>query len=407
MLKGHQDEPLMLVLGIIIGGYFLGSISPSFILGRLLKGIDIRHYGDKNAGTVNAYKVLGLWPAIITAVFDLTKGLLAMDVCWLAGGSPLLVHFAGLAAIGGHVFPFYLGFRGGQGVATATAMMLYYLTTFYLKGWFPLSSLIFLAISVISFTYITRKGEFVGLVILPVVAIFAAVFLPETQSLLFLLSLIAYILVINILNLRREKALSSMSFKEKDLIGWRLYLRPLAFILVVYYIFANKKQALTAIGGIALFFLTLDLIRLISTRVNFFFFQKVKNIYRTKEQKKFSSITIFLFALFLTILIFEKNIAILAASFLTFGDFFSKFFGIKFGRHRIFNKTLEGSLAHFAAGLLAGYILSHYLSLPFPVYLAGAAAATVFELLPLGVDDNFSVSLLSASVMSLFRVFGQ
>ncbi|MDH7492404.1 MAG: hypothetical protein QHH44_00825 [Candidatus Saccharicenans sp.] len=54
---------------------------------------------------------------------------------------------------------------------------------------------------------------------------------------------------------------------------------------------------------------------------------------------------------------------------------------------------------------MAGYILGHYLAVPLPVYLSGAAAASLFELLPLGVDDNFSVSLLSASVMSLFKVF--
>lgn len=395
----------MLVVFSLVAGYLLGSISPAYILGRALKGIDIRQHGDHNAGTVNTYRILGLWPAVITASFDLAKGLLAMYFCWLAGGSAALVHLTGVAAIVGHVFPFYLGFRGGQGVATATAMMIYYLTNFYLKGWFPPHSLILLVFCVISFSYITRKGEFVGLIILPLLAIFALIFLPAVQPLIFLLSLIAYILVINIINLRRQKALSSFSFKEKDVIGWRLYLRPLAFILVIYYIFTDRPRALTAVGAIALFFLALDLSRLILARVNLFFFQKMKNFYRTKEQKKFSSITNFLFALFLTILIFEKNIAIFASSFLTFGDFFAKIFGLRFGRHRVFNKTVEGSLAHFNACLISGYILNHYLALSFPVYLAGAAAASIFELLPLGVDDNFSVSVLSASVMSLFRVF--
>jgi glycerol-3-phosphate acyltransferase PlsY len=395
----------MSIILSLVAGYLLGSVSPAYILGRLLKGIDIRQHGDYNAGTVNTYKVLGLWPAVITATFDLAKGLLAMYLCWLAGGSPLAIHLAGLAAIAGHVFPFYLGFRGGQGVAIATAMLIYYLTTFYLQGWFPPHSLILPAFSVISLSYVARKGEFVGLVILPALAIFGIIFLPSPLPLFFLLSLIAYILIINLLNLSREKALSYLSLKEKDIISWRLYLRPLAFILVIFYIFSDRPQALTAIGGITLFFLVLDLARLISSRINIFFFQKIKNFYRTKEHKKFSSITIFLFALFLTILIFEKNIAILAAAFLTFGDFFSKIFGLRFGRLRIFNKTLEGSLAHFNACLISGYVLIHYLSLPYPVYLAGAAAASLFELLPLGVDDNFSVSLLSASVMSLFKVF--
>jgi len=395
----------MSIILSLVAGYFLGSISPAYVLGRLLKGIDIRQHGDHNAGTVNTYKVLGLWPAVITATFDLAKGLLGMYLCWLAGGSPLAVHSAGLAAIAGHVFPFYLGFRGGQGVAIATAMLIYYLTTFYLKGWFPPDSLVLLAFSVICFSYITGKGEFVGLVVLPLLAIFGIIFLPYLLSLFFLLSIIAYILVINIINLSREKALSYLSLKEKDIIIWRLYLRPLAFILVIYYIFSDRPKALTAIGGITLFFLVLDLARLVSSSVNFFFFQKIKNFYRTKEHTKFSSITIFLFALFLTILIFEKNIAVLAAAFLTFGDFSSKIFGLRFGRLCIFNKTLEGSLANFNACLISGYILAHYLSMPHPVYLTGAAAASLFELLPLGVDDNFSVSLLSASVMSLFKVF--
>lgn len=395
----------MSIVFFLLIGYLLGSISPSYLLGRALKGIDIRQHGDHNAGTVNTYQVLGLWPAVITATFDLLKGLLAMYLCWLAGGSAVAVHLAGLAAIAGHVFPFYLRFRGGQGVAIATAMMIYYLVTFYLKAWLPPDSLILMAFGVISFSYITRKGEFVGLVILPLVGLMAAIFLPSRQPLFFLLSLVVYILAINCLNLSRQKPLSWQLFREKDIIGWRLFLRPLAFILVIFYIFTDRPVALTAIGAITLFFLLPDLVRLISARVNIFFFQKIKNFYRSSEKNKFSSITIFLFALFLTILIFEKNIAILAASFLTFGDFFSKIFGVAFGRHRIFNKTLEGSLAHFYACLIVGYVLSHYLAVLLPVYLSGAAAASLFELLPLGVDDNFSVSLLSASVMSLFKVF--
>lgn len=400
-----MDKSALLFILSLFFGYLLGSISPSYLLGRLLKKIDIREHGNHNAGTVNTYKILGLWPAVITAGFDLGKGLLAMYLCHLAGGSPLLIHLTGLAAIAGHVFPFYLGFRGGQGVAVATAMMIYYLTLFYLRGWLPPSSLILLAVVVISFSYITKKGEFVGLVVLPLLGLLAIIFLPRAEPAFFLLSLLIYILTINFFNLKRDRAFRSLPFQEKNIVGWRLYLRPLAFILPIYYLHNERPKALTLIGAIALFFLALDLGRLLSSRVNLFFFARVKNFYRSQEHKKFSSITIFLFALFLTVLIFEKNIAVLAASFLILGDFFSKIFGIGFGRHQIFNKTLEGSLAHLNGCLISGYILSHFLGVPLPVYLAGAAAASLFELLPLGVDDNFSVSLLSASVMSLFKVF--
>jgi len=65
------------LLALLIG-YLLGSISPAFILGKVLKGIDIRQHGTKNAGTTNVKKVLGLGPAIFTAIYDLSKGLLAI-----------------------------------------------------------------------------------------------------------------------------------------------------------------------------------------------------------------------------------------------------------------------------------------------------------------------------------------
>ncbi len=103
----------------IIIGYLLGSVSPSYILGKLLKGIDIREHGDGNAGTTNTKKVLGIGPAIIAAIYDLGKGLLSIWIAYKLGADPVFMYAAGYAAILGHVFPFYLGFRGGQGVATA------------------------------------------------------------------------------------------------------------------------------------------------------------------------------------------------------------------------------------------------------------------------------------------------
>ena len=395
----------MVWLWCIPAGYLLGSVSPSYILGKLIKGIDIREHGTRNAGTVNTYGLLGLWPAVLVAAYDLLKGLLAMYVCALAGGPPLCIYLAGLAAIAGHVFPFYLRFRGGQGVATATAIMIYYLIIFYAKSWLPLSSLVLLAFCVVSFSHIGRKGEIVGSVVLPLLAVFLLVFSPRSPYFYFLLSVIVYILFINVLNLQRHRLVPLSSLKAGDIIGWRLYLRPLAFSLVIFYLQTDKKQALTAIGGIALFFLFLDLVRLFSPRINVFFFRKIKKIYKEKERKKFSSITIFLFALFLTILLFEKGIAVLAASFLTFGDSFSKFFGLLFGRRRIFEKTWEGSLAHLNACLISGYLLLHFVSVPYPAYLLGAFVSSVSEVLPLGIDDNFSVSLLSASTMSVYILF--
>ena len=86
-------------------------------------------------------------------------------------------------------------------------------------------------------------------------------------------------------------------------------------------------------------------------------------------------------------------------------DFFSKYFGLQFGRTKLFEKTFEGSLAHFNACLLSGYILLHFASLPLYVFVTGALVASTSEVLPIGVDDNFSVALLSAASMYVFHFF--
>jgi glycerol-3-phosphate acyltransferase PlsY len=392
------------VISVILGSYLIGSVNPAYFLGRILKKIDIREHGTKNAGTVNAFKVLGLGPALITVIFDIAKGLLMMFIAYLLGASPLIMHLAGAAVILGHIFPFYLKFKGGQGVATACGILLYYLVVFYIRGWLPWESLPLLVLCVLSFIYISRMGEIVGTVVLPSIAVLALVFSPFQIHLILLLSVIVYIVFINILNIRQRKLLSSPK-KSGEKLNWRLYLRPLAALFILNYLKTDKKEALILIGGVVLFFLALDLVRLISKKINVFFFKDIKDLYKPKEYKKFSSITLFLFASFITVLVFDRAIAVLAVSYLIFGDFFSKFFGVHFGRTRIFNKSLEGSLAHLNACFISGYIFLHFVPLSIPAYLTGVFVASLSEVLPLGVNDNFSVPLLSASSMSVFFFF--
>jgi len=119
----------------ILLGYLIGSISPSYILGKLLRDIDIREHGDGNAGGMNTYYVLGLRPAIITVVFDLSKGLISMYLATLLGASPICIQLTGMAAILGHVFPFYLKFKGGKGIGTAVGILFYYLYLIIKNDW--------------------------------------------------------------------------------------------------------------------------------------------------------------------------------------------------------------------------------------------------------------------------------
>ncbi|MCC8065493.1 MAG: glycerol-3-phosphate acyltransferase [Clostridiales bacterium] len=103
-------------------GYVFGLFETSYIYGRL-HGIDIRNYGSGNAGTTNMFRTMGKGAGVITFLGDAFKPIFAAVFTWLLFGRnhadiwPLLCLYTGAGAILGHNFPFYLGFRGGKGIA--------------------------------------------------------------------------------------------------------------------------------------------------------------------------------------------------------------------------------------------------------------------------------------------------
>ena len=132
-------------------------------------------------------------------------------------------------------------------------------------------------------------------------------------------------------------------------------------------------------------------------------------IYKAKEEKRFSSITTFLMGVFLSHLLFEESIFVACLGFLIFGDMMAKIIGISYGRKHIVRseqvKTLEGTAGFFAAALTISYFLWITNILPIHTGLVGAAIATLAEFLPIPVDDNVSVPILSGSVMMLMSNF--
>jgi len=101
----------------------LGSIPTAFIVAKLRKGIDIREVGRGNMGAANVMRAIGLWEGFIVAVVDLGKGAAAIIVGQALGVSQPWLLGAGGAALLGHSFPVYIGFRGGQGVATVIGVV--------------------------------------------------------------------------------------------------------------------------------------------------------------------------------------------------------------------------------------------------------------------------------------------
>lgn len=115
---------------LLWAAYFIGSIPFGLIAGRLVRGIDIREHGSGNIGATNVGRVLGAKWGVLVLVLDLLKGLLPVAVLAPAMATHLgdaASHWqvgAGVATIAGHMFPCWLGFRGGKGVATALGVAL-------------------------------------------------------------------------------------------------------------------------------------------------------------------------------------------------------------------------------------------------------------------------------------------
>ncbi|MBR2671768.1 MAG: glycerol-3-phosphate acyltransferase [Oscillospiraceae bacterium] len=108
----------------VLIGYFFGCLSPAYLIGRM-HGVDIREQNSGNAGASNVAVTFG-WPqAILTAVIDIGKAFAASYLCAkLFPGIEIAPFLGGACAVIGHIFPFYLKFKGGKGYASYFGMVL-------------------------------------------------------------------------------------------------------------------------------------------------------------------------------------------------------------------------------------------------------------------------------------------
>lgn len=115
----------MSLISYLIASYLLGAIPTSYLVGRCVRGIDLRREGSGNLGATNAFRVMGWKLALPVLIFDLLKGWFpAYYFPGLAGVGDEWALAFGAAAIFGHVFSIYMRFRGGKGVATSAGVFL-------------------------------------------------------------------------------------------------------------------------------------------------------------------------------------------------------------------------------------------------------------------------------------------
>lgn len=153
-------ESYLQLLSLLFLSFITGSFPTSIILGKLVKGIDIREHGSGNAGGTNVFRVLGWKPALVVVIIDIFKGWLptAIYATILFKGQPIAdigvtMILCGFAAVLGHTYTIFAGFRGGKGIGTLAGMLialfpiafplclLAFVITLILTGYVSLSSI--------------------------------------------------------------------------------------------------------------------------------------------------------------------------------------------------------------------------------------------------------------------------
>jgi glycerol-3-phosphate acyltransferase PlsY len=160
----------MFIISVIIS-YLIGSFPTSFIMARSIKGVDIRQVGSGNAGATNVLRSVGRLPALVTLIVDVAKGILVVTVVASFFYSYIdnldydfYRSFLGLVVVCGHIWPVWLKFKGGKGVATTLGVAI---------GLAPLVLLPSVVIWAIIFftTHYVSLASILALISFPIVAI--------------------------------------------------------------------------------------------------------------------------------------------------------------------------------------------------------------------------------------------
>ena len=154
----------------VVAGYLLGSLNGSLVIGKLFYKKDVREYGSGNAGATNTLRSLGAKAAAAVSIVDILKGILACIIGQLVVGyienhGYVGMYVAGFAAVLGHNWPVFFGFKGGKGVLTTFSVILYISP-------FPALICLGVFIIVVALTGYVSLGSIIASVCWPVVSIF-------------------------------------------------------------------------------------------------------------------------------------------------------------------------------------------------------------------------------------------
>ena len=151
--------------------YCIGSLNISIFISKKMGGFDLREKGSNSTGATNVLRTLGKKAAAITLLFDILKGIVAIAISMIIGNivegtnKELLLQIAGIAAVIGHTFPIFFGFKGGKGVATSLGILL-------MSNWkIGLICLVF-ALVLMALTRMVSLGSCGAAILFPVLTLF-------------------------------------------------------------------------------------------------------------------------------------------------------------------------------------------------------------------------------------------
>ncbi len=185
----------MLLLTAGIMGYLVGAIPTGVVVTRLWGAPDVRWAGSGHIGTTNAYRQAGLVAAVLVALVDLFKGVAAVSLGMALTGDPWALPVAGVAAVIGHCWSAYIGFRGGMGLATAGGIFLWLL---------PLGPVVFVILWLVTRAMLhhTARAVLVGLALGTPITLL--LWRPAPPVIAFTLAAIAVLLARHLSDFHRE-----------------------------------------------------------------------------------------------------------------------------------------------------------------------------------------------------------
>jgi len=170
-------------------------------------------------------------------------------------------------------------------------------------------------------------------------------------------------------------------------------------------LFLPRVVLLISLGVVTFIFLTFELLRFRAPEMNRWFFWFFKPLLREKEVSRLTGSSYMLIASLVAFLVFPRDIAVLALSFLAVGDSMAAIVGQRLGQRKLLGKTLEGDLASLISCVAVGLVFYYAgLDIPLLTILVGSVSAAIVEAIPLPINDNLAMPLFAGVMMTIMQI---